>query len=178
MNAALRARSLPMVAAGMVIIAAVLTAHLWQTGFFLEVFHKRSLLTPVLLMDVDLSESGRSSQTFSLEYPGRYSVHLDLKPRTVSHDGSILDRTLPELVLEGDVQIRDDDGSTILHRQVRVPLTATNMIPKVFDFDGSDIGLRRPRSFVLALRPTPELRQRYERIRVYVVRELRYAILD
>jgi hypothetical protein len=166
-----------MVAACIMIILGLLTAYLWQTGFFLEVFHKRALLTPVLLMDLDLGDDGRASQNFSLAYPGRYSVNLELKPRTVPGEG-VAGVNFPELDLQGNVQIHDEKDSTLLHREFRVQLKHESILPKLLEFESSDVGIEETRSFAIAVRTTPELRQSYERIRVYVVRELRYAVLD
>lgn len=141
-----------------------------------EVFPRRALVTPVLVMDVDLGTSEPQSEWFSLKYSGRYSVNASLKLR---HGPQGMPADAKTFVLTGEAEILDQDGESVLvGRAFERALLEYEVGAKLFDFDADEVGLKGKKLFRIALRVEPAFQQHYSSMTVYIRKEMKYPIVD
>lgn len=141
-----------------------------------EIFPRRTLVTPVLVMDVDLSETESQDQPFSLKYSGRHSVRAQLRLRDGPAGMSAEPR---KFVLAGRVEILDEEeGGSPLVREFRRALVEYEVGTELFAFDAAEVGLNRLRMFRITVQVAPDFRGHYSEMKVFIKKELKYPILD
>ncbi|MGH7133999.1 MAG: hypothetical protein ACREJO_18890 [Phycisphaerales bacterium] len=87
-----------------------------------EISDRRATLVPVVDSKVELGPGAFESPPFRFKYPGRYSVHIDLKLRAGPGTGPYRD-----LPLSGVIEIRDASGNESVRHRFRTAL-ASNLV--------------------------------------------------
>jgi hypothetical protein len=141
-----------------------------------EVFPRRALVTPVLVMDVNLGTEESQEQPFYFSYSGRYSVNAQLKLR---HGPQGMPAETRKFVLAGSAEIlNDEERSVALKRDFERSVLEYEVGTELFEFNTDEVGLEGPKTFRVAVRIAPEFREHYSNMKVFIKKEMKYPILD
>ena len=141
-----------------------------------EYIPRKEVITPVLQMNVDLGSSERQSEVFSVESPGRYSVNARLELRH-GPQGTVVDDA--KLRLAGSASISPVRGAgETWSRDFEMDLTAAEIGAQLFNIQMDDPNVGTEQRFTISLRISPEFREHYSAMRVFIRRELKHPILD
>jgi hypothetical protein len=141
-----------------------------------EVFPRRAVVTPALVMDVNLGTDESQEQPFAFSYSGRYSVNAQLKLR---HGPQGMPAEARKFVLAGSAEIfNEEERRVALKKDFERTLLEYEVGADLFEFDTDEVGLEGRKTFRIAVRVRPEFREHYSDMKVFVKKEMKYPILD
>jgi hypothetical protein len=147
--------------------AIALAAYLLPPGLIHEIFNRRATLVPVVASKIELGPGAFESPPFRFEYPGRYSVHIDLKLRAGPGTGP--HRDLP---LSGVVEIRDASGNVSVHHRFATALASNVVSVEVARLESGDAKCESDCQLMLLFDELdPELVRTYASARVWMRRD-------
>lgn len=162
---------------GALVAIVVLGAIVWVgccTGIFDEIIPRRQVVTPVLVMPIDLRRTESHSSAFELGR-GRYSVNVQMKLRHGPQSSHATDRGLS---FRGTAAIVDSETHIKLRHDFDVALDAYEVQAKLFEFEANDVGRHGEKTFRISVDAEPDFLENYSEVTLFIKRELRYRILD
>ena len=164
-----------LVALGGVVVVIAVVAIACCSGIVNEIIPRRAVVTPVLVMEIDLGSKEPQSRSFSFEYAGRYSVNAEFELR---HGPQGARAEHEEFRLAGAAEILDAGGESRLERSFERSLLDEEVRAKLFEFDTDEVGREGEKLFRLAVKVDPEFREHYSEMTVFIRKEMKYPIVD
>jgi hypothetical protein len=144
-------------------------------GWLDEYIPRKEVVTPVLQMNVDLGSSEAQSGVFSVESPGRYSVNARLELRHGPR-GTVVDAAKFRLAGTASISPIRGTGET-WNQNFEMDLTAAEIGAQLFEIEMDDPNVGTEQRFRISLRVSPEFREHYSAMRVFIRRELKHPIM-
>ena len=133
------------------------------------------LVTPVLVMDVDITTTAPQSQPFDIRDSGWYSVNVELN---LLHGPQGPKEEHEKFVLTGAVVIQDVGSDRVLEKRMERVLMEYEVGARLFDFGADEVGGKGEKMFTVTLNLTPEFARQYSGISFFIRKQLKYPMVD